>query len=406
MIDNDVDILIIGGGLTGASLLLALKNSGHSCVLVEAAPFSDKIQSDFDARSLALSPATARILKMLGVWPLLSDHASAIESIHVSDQHRFGATRLKGELNKALGHVIEMQYINHALHQLLPKENILAPAKLVHLDSQQGIATLKQGDKELQIKAQLIVAADGADSAVRRLMGLTAKSKDYQQSAIVANIELEKPHQHRAFERFTPSGPLALLPMTDQRMSLVWAMPPAQASEHLALSDKDFLKALQNAFGYRLGRFIKSGQRQCFPLKQTLMPTAIKWPVVFVGNAAHTLHPVAGQGFNLGLRDVAMLAQLIKEKGVNPDMLKIYQEQRKGDQNNTTRMTDQLLSIFTSRFMPLKLARSLGLIAVDNSSSLKKLLTHYASGFGGIVSDLICEIPLDKGLNSGLKEHP
>jgi len=405
VIDQDVDILIVGGGLTGASLLLALNQSGYNCMLVEAQPFGNKTESDFDARSLALSPATVRILNMLSLWPLISKHATAIETIHVSNQHRFGATRLKAEKNHPLGHVVEMQYINRALHQLLPAEKILAPASLTALDHENGLATLNTSQGKRHIKARLIVAADGADSAVRCFTGLRSQSKDYQQIAIVANIELAKPHLNRAFERFTATGPLAMLPMTDQRMSLVWAMPPEEARLRLALSDKDFLGSLQQAFGYRLGRFQKAGRRHSFPLKQIIMPQQVKWPVVFVGNAARTLHPVAGQGFNLGIRDVAMLAQLINEQGLSAAMLENYAQLRKHDQSAITGMTDGLMSAFTSRLPGLNIARTLGMIAMDNTPVLKNILKRYASGFGGVVSDLACEIPLDTISGLKTKEH-
>lgn len=396
MINKEIDILVIGGGLTGATLMLALQELGYSTLLVEAKPFSDKIKSDFDARSLALSPASRRILNMLGVWDLLKNHATAINTIHVSDQHHFGISRLQGELNAPLGYVAEMQHINQALHQLLAHDRLIAPASLHSLDYENHLATILTDSGELNITARLIVAADGAQSAVRHFCSLPAKTKLYGQHAIVANVGLLKPHEHRAYERFTARGPLALLPMQENRMSLVWAVSPKEAEHLLSLTEAAFLQELQQTFGYRLGRFAKVGKRFSYPLQQVLMPMQIKWPVVFVGNAAHTLHPVAGQGFNLGLRDVATLAQCIAEQGLNAEMLHHYVRLRAHDQKIITRLTDSLIQVFTSRFPGLGVARGLGLMALDNIPALKNLLARYARGFGGVIPDLVCEIALPK----------
>lgn len=394
MVNKQVDILIIGGGLTGATLMLALQQLGYSVLLVESKPFSDKINPDFDARSLALSPASQRILSMLGVWDLLQPDVCPIEQIHVSDQFRFGMSRLNGDSANPLGYVVEMQYINRALHQLLNAEHILAPATLTQLDQDNKAATIQTDEGEIQVTAKLFVAADGANSTVRQLCQHKSITKNYQQQAIVANIGLKNPHAHRAFERFTAQGPLALLPMQDNKMSLVWAMSPAEAQRINDLNDADFLKALQQAFGYRLGRLVKVGKRFSYPLQQVLMPQQAKWPVVFVGNAAHTLHPVAGQGFNLGLRDVATLAQCIAKDKLTPEMMEHYVRLRQHDQRTITRFTDGLIQVFTSRLPGMGLIRNLGLIAFDQLPGLKKILANYARGFGGVTPDLVCEIAL------------
>ncbi len=395
MADRQVDILIIGGGLTGATLMLALRGLGYNSLLVERKPFEDKINPDFDSRSLALSSASVRILSMLGVWDLLQEYATPIHLIHVSDQHRFGTSRLHAEPNSPLGYVVEMQYINRAIHQLLNKEHILAPATLSHIDTIMQEATLKTSAGEYSIKAQLIVAADGAESTVRSLCKLSATVKKYKQQAIVANIGLTKKHDYHAYERFTREGPMALLPMQGDKMSLVWAMSPQKAKELMVLSDKDFLGQLQQAFGYRLGRLVKVGTRFSYPLQQIIMPQQVKWPVVFVGNAAHTLHPVAGQGFNLGLRDVATLAQSVAQHGLNSEMLNAYAKMRQSDQKNIIGFTNSLINLFTSHLPGVGLARDLGLLLLDNSAFLKKCLSLYAQGYSGIIPDLVCQIPLD-----------
>lgn len=399
MNNREIDILIIGGGLIGATLMLALRDLGYSCLLVEHKLFEDKISPDFDARSLALSPASVNILSMLGIWPLLKNHATPIHHIHVSDQYHFGSSRLHATPDNPLGYVIEMFYLNNIFHQLLNKEHILAPATLVHLDTNEQRATLRTPGGECLVKAQLIVAADGAESIVRSLSKLPARIKKYNQQAIVANIGLAKKHGHQAFERFTNDGPLAMLPLQEQKMSLVWAMQPTQCNELLAASDDVFLNKLQKTFGYRLGRLVKVGARVSFPLQQVTMPQQIKWPLVFVGNAAHTLHPVAGQGFNLGLRDVAALAQSIVQHGLSQKMLEDYWQLRKDDQKNIIGFTDSLIKLFTSRIPGVALARNLGLIALDNSIFLKKYLSRHAQGYSGIIPDLVCQIPL-KGRGS------
>ncbi len=390
-----VDLLIIGGGLTGATLLLAMQRLGYSTLLLEASSFEDKIDPDFDARSLALSPATQKVLNTLGVWSYLQDFAVPIDLIHVSDQHRFGASRLTGAPNSPLGYVVEMQYINSALHRLLPVKQLMTPATLVALDQENRIATITTPDGEVQIQAKLIVAADGARSAVRSICQLPAKTKDYHQQAIVANIGLDKPHEYKAYERFTKHGPIAMLPMQGKKMSLVWANPTDKAERLMVLSDAAFLSELQKNFGYRLGRFVKVGKRFTYPLKQVLMPKQAQWPVVFVGNAAHTLHPVAGQGFNLGVRDVAALAQSIKIWGLNPEMLNHYIQSRTHDQKVITRFTDGLIHLFNSRVPGIGIARNMGLIALDTIPALKNLLARYAQGYGGVIPDLVCEIALD-----------
>lgn len=398
MNNKKVDILIIGGGLTGATLLLALQGLGFSTLLVDAKPFSEKVTADFDARSIALSPASQRILNTLGIWDHLKKFITPIELIHVSDQHRFGVSRLQGDAQNPLGYVIEMQHINQALHHLLDKNQVIAPAKLSNLDLINNQATILLDSGEMTIDAQLLVAADGTNSAVRKFCQLDTSVKNYQQQAIVTNVGLAKAHGFRAFERFTEQGPLALLPMQGNKMSLVWSLSPDEATQLMNASEAEFLTKLQLAFGYRLGRFTQIGQRTSYPLQQVIMPVQKKDAVIFVGNAAHTLHPVAGQGFNLGLRDVATLAQCIAKQGLNADMLNHYLELRHHDQQAITCLTNGLISVFSNRLPGVGLARNLGLLAFDNIPILKKLLARYARGFGGITPDLVCEIALSEGV--------
>lgn len=397
MINKETEVVIVGGGLTGATLMLALQEIGVQSLLVDAQTFDNKAKPDFDARSLAFSVASQRILSMLGAWKHIQDHATPIELIHVSEQYHFGATRLQGKPQAPLGYVVEMHSINHALYRLLNSNSIFAPARLCSMDEERQTVIVATESEEIQIRAQLIVAADGANSTMRRFCALPEQTKNYKQCAIVANVGLAKPHYGRAYERFTVCGPLALLPMQKQRMSLVWAMHPKDAEHLMSVPDTDFLRQLQQVFGYRLGRFTKIGQRAFFPLTQVLMPQQVKDRVVFIGNAAHTLHPVAGQGFNLGLRDVATLAQCIAKEGLTSRMLQNYVALRLHDQKMIARLTDGLISVFTNRLPGLGFVRGLGLIALDNIPALKNLLARYAGGFGGVIPDLVCEI--------GLREH-
>lgn len=390
----DVDILIIGGGLIGAALMLALKDLGYRTVLVEAKPFSPLVHADFDARTLALSPASIRLLTMLQVWPRLATEATAIDAIHVSEQCRFGHAWFRREQKEPLGVVVEMQHISRALHLMLDKDQVIAPAALESLEASTGTAIIEQAGTRTIFRASLVVAADGADSASRNYCGLKATVKSYEQQALVANIGLLRSHDNHAYERFTASGPLALLPMSGLRASLIWALSEVDASSLMVASEADFLKALQQAFGYRLGRFLTVGQRVLYPLRQVVMPQQVCGRVVFVGNAAHTLHPVAGQGFNLGLRDVATLAQCIATQGLGPAMLDRYQDLRRHDQAAILRFTDGLVTLFRSKLPGLAIARGMGLMALDNVSLLKNLLARYTRGFAGIAPDLICGIPL------------
>lgn len=393
MTHKQVDILIVGGGLTGAILMLALANQGYSCLLVDANLPGANLNANFDARSLALSPASIRILEMLKIWPHMQADATAIASIHVSEKGSFGSTHISSK-ELPLGYVVEMHIINRAIEKLLDKSQILAPARLKTLNKEKNLATICSQGEEFEIQAKLIVGADGTESELRRLSALKVNTKDYQQLAIIANIGLARSHQNAAYERFTTSGPLALLPMTEKRSSLVWALTPTEAKRIMELNDAAFLSELQKNFGYRLGRFIRVGKRSIYPLKQLKMPKKIDWPLVFVGNAAQTLHPVAGQGFNLGLRDVASLAQCIIQEGLNKAMLQRYQQMRQHDEWAISQFTNSLIAIFSSRLPGLSTARNLGLIAVDNFPVLKRCLTHYTRGFAGVTPDLVCGLSL------------
>lgn len=399
MIDQDLDIAIVGGGLVGLTLLHALAATGMRCLLVDKQALSSKLTPNFDSRSLALSAASVRILSMLSLWPAIEPKASPIQSIHVSEQGRFGSVLLQHpNPEQALGYVVDMPTMYAALQSISNPKHILAPAQLTTLDVQHNTATLSIAGKCQTIRARLWIAADGADSKMRTWCGLTHHTKAYDHAALVTNIGLDKHHQNRAYERFVSTGPVALLPSGPKRMALVWSMLPADAQRLLHVNESEFLRALADVIGYRLGRLLQVGQRALFPLQQTVMDQQIHENVVFIGNAAHTLHPVAAQGFNLALRDVAMLVQLINQHGLadRTALLNQYQSMRQSDQKTTTWWTDRLVQLFTHSHSGIGCLRQIGLIALDNSERLKRLLSRYASGLGGIVPDLVCGIPLQE----------
>ncbi len=384
---EDVDVLIIGGGVVGNVLMRALPTSLR-VLLVDDKPIS-LMKDAFDARSIALSQSSIQILKMLEIWPLLEKKYAPIEGVHVSEKGRFGHARLS-RAGEALGAVVEMSVLS--VYCAGEPASVLGPANLVHYDSETRCATVKTPTQERVIRANIIVGADGAHSFLRTCCQLPLVEKDYHQQALVANIGLQRPHQQWAYERFTEHGPLAMLPMTDSRAALIWVNSPERTALLNQLSDEAFLKSLQAAFGYRLGRFLKVGKRSLYPLFQKVMPNKVQGTAVFIGNAAHTLHPIAGQGLNLGLRDAAMLAQCIKQYGPTKEALVNYEDSRKADEQVITISTDNLIRLFGAKIPGLSMARGLGLLMLDNSSLLKQIVSRYASGYGGVVPDLVCGI--------------
>ncbi|MFZ4076612.1 MAG: FAD-dependent monooxygenase [Legionellaceae bacterium] len=388
MAEADLDILVVGGGAIGASLMLALDTLGYHTCLVDAQPSLD------DARSLALSPASLRILGQLNVWPLLSCVATNIRAVHVSEAGRFGQARLLGKDDQPLGAVVEMRALSRALWSLIDKKKALVPATLIHYDKVRGEATVKTQTGERRLRPRMVVAADGAHSSMRRWCDMPVKTKCYGQEALVTTIDLSRAHEGWAYERFTLNGPMALLPLSDKRVSLVWTLPPAEAARLKVSPAAVFLGELQKAFGYRLGRFVRVGERFSYALRELMMPEQVMGSVVFIGNAAHTLHPVAGQGFNLGLRDVAMLAECFGETGLTSETLLRYQALRRSDQRTIAACTDGLIELFSSSLPGLPCLRTLGLMVFDNAPLLKKILMHYAGGLGGILPGLVCGLPL------------
>ena len=394
------DIAIIGGGMVGISLALLLAQQKRWKVLVLE---SQSIQQgeipqyspSFDARSTALSWSSRCIFEKLGVWQKIQQHAQSIATIHVSDRGHMGLTRLQAQEAgvEALGYVVENSWLGSVLMQQLAQTDIelIGDAKIQAIqpkaDSMQLTATLE--DQKVEINARLLVVADGADSSSAKLLGIQPQKKDYGHSAIIANLSLETTHQAVAYERFTDQGPMALLPLADYknaaRSGIVWTQPSHQAQELMSADDSTFINQLQARFGDRLGQFSQVGERVSYPLIQTLSEEQVRRRLVIAGNAAHSLHPVAGQGFNLSLRDMESLVNGLARQPMDTDVgaletLLSYQDQRTQDQRNTLLFTNGLSKLFGLSSPAVALGRNSGLLMMDLVPSLRNQFAHFGMG--------------------------
>lgn len=396
---QDVDIAIVGGGMVGASLALLLSslNLGWRISVIEAFPMtpaSGDLQPSFDARSTALSHSSREIFEMLGLWSTLSPRLAGIKEVHVSDRGHIGNTRLHAaEQNlPALGYVVENQWLGSVLMEALqqaPGVDIIAPAQVASVKPIRSGMQLSLSGTEVSanLQAKLLVVADGAQSRTREMLGIDTTARDYGQVALVANISLQQDHQGIAYERFTDSGPMAMLPLqpvdNEHRSALVWTLSPERAAEMMEASDEVFLAELQDRFGHRLGQFQRVGARHSYPIRLITSNEQVRSHVVVVGNAAHSLHPVAGQGFNLALRDVAVLANELATSASNDalgqlSVLQGYLKQQQADQKQTILLSDLLPKVFGIDSAPIALARNLGLLALD----MVPLLRHQFARLG------------------------
>ncbi|NOZ52053.1 MAG: 2-octaprenyl-6-methoxyphenyl hydroxylase [Gammaproteobacteria bacterium] len=409
--------------MVGASLGCALGNKPFRIAIVEAhTNVTENTPPSYDDRAIALSYGSAQIFRAMGLWQDISPYVTAITKIHVSDRGHWGMTRINScdEKVEALGYVITARTLGKILYQYLDNvKNIdfIRPARVsnLKLNTDAAKVTLDLDGQSQTLHTRLIVAADGDRSSARNMLGITTKEHDYQQTAIISNLSTSKPHNNVAYERFTCSGPLALLPMTaspitepslpdssksSNRCSLVWTQHNDNTDDIMALDDAAFLKKLQHQFGTRLGRFTHVGKRASYPLRLIEAKPQTQQRFVLIGNAAHTLHPIAGQGFNLGMRDVATLAQIIMENEStatdigNTEALSAYQLWRKQDHRRIIGFTNTLVRVFSNRFAPLSLVRNVGLISTDICPPLKHLLAKHSMGLAGKLPRLARGLPL------------
>ncbi|MDH5181285.1 MAG: 2-octaprenyl-6-methoxyphenyl hydroxylase [Gammaproteobacteria bacterium] len=410
---QDYDIIVIGGGLVGAGLACALGNQPVRVAVVEAFPFDAADQPSFDARTVAMSYTSKVIFDSLGLWADIQQQgATPIKRIHVSDRKHSGLTHLdcREQHVEALGYVVETRILGRVLGQHIPafaNVDYLCPATLesVSVTQHEARVTLMQDGQQRVLTTRLVVAADGGRSLVRQQAGVQSWQVGYNQTAVIANVAMDKPHDNIAYERFTDTGPMALLPSShpenpDSLYALVWTVRDDQRDALLALDDAAFLARLQDRFGPRAGRFIKVSQRHDYPLSMMLAKEHVRQRLAFIGNAAHTMHPVAGQGFNLGLRDAAALAQIIMDAqraGRDAGDLQVLQEYaawRRSDHLQAMGFTDGLVRLFSSRLPPIILARNVGLLALDVLPGLKRIVTRQAMGYVGKLTRLARGLPL------------
>lgn len=396
------DVAIIGGGLVGMSLAVALSGTALRVVLIEAVAQQSDSPPSFDDRGFALSIATQRILSGLKIWELLRERTTPVTSIHVSERGRFAATRLQaGDFGvDALAHVALARDVGAALRARFdasPNVTMYCPARVVDVSIDAAAATVlvAHGDLERPMQAQLVVVADGAASVARARLGVGVRERDYQQTAIVTNVRTGRPADGIAYERFSPTGPTALLPQREGRFGLVHVLPSAVAERVLALPDEPFLADVQARFGRRVGDFVAVGRRSQYPLRLCVASEVAGQRFVIAGNAAHAVHPNGAQGFNLGIRDVGVLAELLQQAardGSDPGsevLTAAYAQRCRADHARTIGFTDALPSLFYNDWLPHRLARGLGMMAIELLPPLKRELFRAGSGLRGAPSRLL-----------------
>ena len=401
------DLVIIGGGPVGASLACALAEQPLRIAVVEAVGFEAAGQPSYDDRAIALAAGTRRIFEALEVWPALSPEVSPIHRIHVSDRGHFGFTRIDRSQQgvPALGYVTPARALGAALGTrvgALPAVDLICPARVerVGVTGPRATVALTENGRFRELTTGLVVAADGARSAVREQLGIGTREWNYGQTALITNITPQHDHGQVAFERFTDSGPLAILPLGPRRCAAVWTLQDAEVEAVLALDDAGFLKRLQERFGFRLGRLEHAGARHAYPLRLVRAAESVGARLAVIGNAAHTLHPIAGQGFNLGLRDVAALAQVIAEAREGGEdigdlpVLERYARWRRADHRRVIGFTDGLARLFVNPLPPVRAVGDAGMVALDLLPPAKRLFARLTMGRAGRLPRLACGVPL------------
>lgn len=395
-------VIIVGGGMVGLSLSLMLAKANIAVKLLEAVKYPNyddqnvaPYHSSFDARNTALSRRSVQIYQKLGLWDALQQHATPILQVHITEQGSFGKARLIAEQEKveSFGQVIENAWLGRVLLTQVRQQPLIELIDGVQVtaltqDAEQVHIEAQRGDEVLKLESKLLIAADGRDSFCRQAIGVGVDVHDYDQVAIVTTVQTSKPHEHVGFERFSALGPLALLPLPGEyRRSVVWPVKKGTEGEWLGEeNDQHFLDALQKTYGDRTGKFEKTGKRFSYPLSQVLAHKQAVGRVILMGNAAHTIHPVAGQGFNLCLRDAdVLLRYLVNQLSAsddigNPDNLLAYEQARLSDQQRVIKFCDTVVRGFSNQNPLLKLIRNTGLIAFDVIPGVKPLVANYAMG--------------------------
>ncbi len=395
-------VIIVGGGMVGLSLSLMLAKANIAVKLLEAVKYPNyddqnvaPYHSSFDARNTALSRRSVQIYQKLGLWDALQQHATPILQVHITEQGSFGKARLVAEQEKveSFGQVIENAWLGRVLLTQVrqqPSIELIDGVQVTALtqDAEQVHIEAQRGDELLKLESKLLIAADGRDSFCRQAIGVGVDVHDYDQVAIVTTVQTSKPHEQVGFERFSALGPLALLPLPGEyRRSVVWPVKKGTEDEWLGEeNDQHFLSALQQTYGDRAGKFEKTGKRFSYPLSQVLAHKQAVGRVILMGNAAHTIHPVAGQGFNLCLRDAdVLLRYLVNQLSTsddigNPDNLLAYEQARLSDQQRVIKFCDTVVRGFSNQNPLLKLIRNTGLIAFDVIPGVKPLVANYAMG--------------------------
>ncbi|XZW51105.1 FAD-dependent monooxygenase [Acinetobacter baumannii] len=395
-------VIIVGGGMVGLSLSLMLAKANIAVKLLEAVKYPNyddqnvaPYHSSFDARNTALSRRSVQIYQKLGLWDALQQHATPILQVHITEQGSFGKARLIAEQEKveSFGQVIENAWLGRVLLTQVRQQPLIELIDGVQVtaltqDAEQVHIEAQRADEVLELESKLLIAADGRDSFCRQAIGVGVDVHDYDQVAIVTTVQTSKPHEHVGFERFSALGPLALLPLPGEyRRSVVWPVKKGTEGEWLGEeNDQHFLDALQKTYGDRAGKFEKTGKRFSYPLSQVLAHKQAVGRVILMGNAAHTIHPVAGQGFNLCLRDAdVLLRYLVNQLSAsddigNPDNLLAYEQARLSDQQRVIKFCDTVVRGFSNQNPLLKLIRNTGLIAFDVIPGVKPLVANYAMG--------------------------
>ena len=418
MSERYYDIVIAGGGMIGTSLALALAPLGLRIAIVEAVAREHDKQPSFDDRSTALSRSTQRMFEAMGLWPEIVAASTPIRAVHVSDQGRFGFSHIDAAEQgvEALGYVVINRVLGGVLQSALRNQDGVddyCPARIgsIELGPDRASATVeKAGGETLTLDCSLLVAADGANSSVRSMRGITAQKSRSGQRAVIGTLLPDRPVDNVAYERFTPQGPLALLPVAEGRAGFVWTVSADDAERVMALEDDAVLAELLHEFGYRLGAFSRVGKLASYPLVLSKVPRLTATRSVLVGNSAHGLHPVSAQGFNLGMRDVAALVDCIADEWGQTDfsaaesrsdpsydpaaLLARYAAWRRADQRKLVRFTDSLVKLFGSDRRGLRTLRNIGMLGFDLVPGVRGVFAKHTMGLAGRLPRLSRGVPV------------